>query len=492
MDENSKIMKYSGKIKLGEKAAFTVGELFGGGGVALLDTFFFTFLTLIIKIDAGIAGTIIMLAKIWDAISDPLMGTISDNTRTKLGRRRPYILASSGLIIVALILLFMPVMNWAYTTKIVYVVLTYILYSTVSTVFNVPYLSLSAEICENVKERSNMNMVRLILAALAGAICFVVIDYLIGLHRAETINSTQISFIVSLGFGIFFAVPVLCTGLFTKERTPLPKNKTKFSFKNFTNTFKLKSFRRLLGMYVFSFVCNAIILNILIIFVYNVSGGAAIKILGLGLSTAVFMAMLISAGIMMPIVMLMLNLKIPKPVIFMLGIPLFIIGAVSLAFFPSGADYKLMLVCAAVAGIGYGMVQTIPWLLFPDIVDVAELKSGDRNPGAYNGTMTFFKKFASGLAVFMIGIVLQGTGFDSDLGTAALQPPKALTGMRCVLGVSVGVFMVLAFVFGYLIKITTKKSERIRFFIDKQRAETLNCMTDEEQQELETLKKELF
>lgn len=492
MDEQNTVIKKGDQITLGEKAAFTVGEIYGGGGVALLDTFFFTFVTLILNIDAAIAGSVIMLAKIWDAVTDPLMGVISDNTRTKIGRRRPYILASSILIIISLLILFVPIMNWNSTIKTIYLIIAYLIYSTVSTIFNVPYLSLSSEISENIKERNNMNMVRLIIAALSGAVCFVVIDYLIGLHRKEILSSAQICLIVSIGFGLFFAIPVLCTGFFTKERAPLPKQKAKFTFRNFTNTFKLKSFRRLLGMYVFSFVCNAIILNILIIFVYNVTGGADIKVAGFNMSTAVYVAMLLGAGIMMPVILLILNLKVPKPVIFMIGIPLFVIGILFLAFYPENAKPQYMLLFSALAGIGYGFVQPMPWLTFPDIIDVAELKSGDRNPGAYNGTMTFFKKFASGIAVFLVGVVLQSTGFDSTIGTAKLQPPQALTGMRYVIAISISVFMLLAFISGYMIKITTRKSERIRYFIEKQRAGELHNLIEKERNEYEKLAKELF
>lgn len=481
------------KIKLGEKIAFCVGEVYGGGGVVLLDAFFFTYATLIAGINPAVVGIIGMVARFWDAFTDPLMGAISDNTRTKIGRRRPYIIASAGLIILGLVLLFMPIMNLSEGGKIGYLIFAYLLYGVISTIFNVPYLSLTSEISENVKERSNMNMVRLIVSAIAGAVCFLVPDTLIGLLNDGKVTSTGLCFIVSIGFGLFFGIPTLCTGLFTKERTPLPDSRTKFSFKNFGNTFKLKCFRRLLGMYVFSFTCNAILSNLLIIFCFNVSGGFNPKILGLfGLATAVYVVMLVAAGVMMPLVLIMLNKKVPKPVIMMIGIPLFIIGGVWFAFFPSSANPYLMLVPAAIAGVGFGLVQSIPWLTFPDVVDVAELKSQDRNPGAYNGMMTFSKKLASGLAVFLIGVSLEGAGYNSLLKTSALQPASAVTGMRYILGISIPLLLAAAFICAWRIKITTKKSERVRYFIDKQRAGEFDTLTDEERSEFDELAKELF
>lgn len=478
------------KIGAGEKAAFAVGEIYGSGGVAILSLLYLWFLVSIIQIPAGIAGTIIMLARIWDAFSDPLMGSISDNTRTKFGRRRPYIFISAFLIIVALFLLFMPIGNWTNLTgKVVYVSFAHIFYSTVSTVFNVPYLSLTSEISENVKERSSMNFLRLALGMASTAICYL----LISLFKDTIKDPTAFSLVVAGTFSVFFAVPVLMTALFTKERTPLPAQKLKFSFKHFVHTFKLKCFRRLLLMYVFSFVCNEIIANLIMMYVYNVTAGSEQKVLGLSLTAIANMSMLLGAALIMPFSLTMLQKKVAKPLIFMCGIPAFILGTIGLAAFPRDAAIPaLIIIPLAVAGLGFGMAQMIPWLVFPDVVDVAELKSNDRNPGAYNGTMTFFKKFSSGIAVLIIGWVLQGMGYDESLGTDALQPESAILGMRIILGAAVPLCLIVAFIGAFLLKINTRKSERIRYFIDKQRAEELESLSEEEKSELEELKNELF
>ena len=106
--------------------------------------------------------------------------------------------------------------------------------------------------------------------------------------------------------------------------------------------------------------------------------------------------------------------------------------------------------------------------------------------------MTFFKKFSSGLAVFLVGLVLETTGYDESLGTDNLQPESAVTGMRLILGICISAFLVIAFVGAFLIKITTQKSERVTYFISKQRAGELDTLDEQEQAELENLKKELF
>ena len=94
--------------------------------------------------------------------------------------------------------------------------------------------------------------------------------------------------------------------------------------------------------------------------------------------------------------------------------------------------------------------------------------------------------------MLIVGWVLQGFGYDEQLGTNALQPESAVLGMRLILGISIPICLVIAFLGAYMIKITTRKSERIRYFVQKQRDNELELLSTEEQQELELLKKELF
>ena len=98
---NSKIVssKAKGEITKFETFIFALADVFGGGGLALLSVMYLPFLTNILKINPAWAGAVMMISKAWDAISDPLMGAISDNTRTRIGRRRPYLILGGALLI---------------------------------------------------------------------------------------------------------------------------------------------------------------------------------------------------------------------------------------------------------------------------------------------------------------------------------------------------------------------------------------------------------
>ena len=97
-------------MRKGERAFFAAADLYGGGGQALVGVIYpLYFLINIIGLTPYLAGLVVLISEFWDAISDPIMGVICDNTRTKMGRRRPYILVGGFLLIAAFALTFLPV-----------------------------------------------------------------------------------------------------------------------------------------------------------------------------------------------------------------------------------------------------------------------------------------------------------------------------------------------------------------------------------------------
>ena len=147
-------------MRRGEKGFFAMADFYGGGGQALIGVLYFFFLTNVIGLMPALAGVVTLISEIWDALSDPFMGVISDNTRTKLGRRRPYILVGGCLLAVAFALIFLPVRGMSEAWKFVYCAATYLFYNTISTMINVSYSSMSAEISKNSDERDSANVYR--------------------------------------------------------------------------------------------------------------------------------------------------------------------------------------------------------------------------------------------------------------------------------------------------------------------------------------------
>ena len=118
--------------------SYAVGDLYGGGAFFIIGALFLVFLTDVAKINPALAGTIILVGKIWDAITDPSMGYISDNTRSKFGRRRIYFLLGIVPIFLSWVLLWSSFGLQSDVGKFIYYLLVYLLFNTVFTMVMVP------------------------------------------------------------------------------------------------------------------------------------------------------------------------------------------------------------------------------------------------------------------------------------------------------------------------------------------------------------------
>ena len=492
--------KQPNQLKWGERIAFIGGEFYGGGAVPILSGIYFTFLISVVNIAPAIAGIIVLLSKVWDAITDPLMGVISDNTRTKIGRRRPYLFLGAGLVIFGMLMLFSPgflsnehIANPNDPLKIAIALVTYLAYSTISTIYNVPYVSLTSEFSTNQEERTTVNAIRIIVAMISGGVCFMFPTMIYNMcdHTATggVFETTKFYWLICIIFGLYFAIPMLCVALFTKERVPYNKEeKVKFSFKQFFQPLKVKAFAMLMVMYVFSFACMDIIASQLIVFVKNILPDVN--------ATLVYVALMATGGVCMPILRILMAKGVSKNTVFKFGIPFYLTGVLGMAFYPTNWIPGCVYIFAAIAGIGFGCVQMIPWLIFPDLCDVGELKIKQPNAGAFSGIMTFMRKVASGLGVFCVGIGLQAVNFDANAKPAD-QPPQAILALRLIMAISAGTFLTLAFLAAMAMKLTNKMSADVHELLAIQREhgnldEHPELLTEEQKANYEVIKKQLF
>ena len=136
------------RVPLKEKLCYGAGGLMDGGGVALMSCVMLGFMTKYGGIVPAVASTIMMVAKLWDAISDPFMGFISDNTRGKWGRTSCIVFFGGISLIIALFLLFMPLRDWGVSVGgyTAYIIIMYLLWNTCSTLSQVPYTSMASDI----------------------------------------------------------------------------------------------------------------------------------------------------------------------------------------------------------------------------------------------------------------------------------------------------------------------------------------------------------
>lgn len=511
-----------------ERHAYSMGEIYGGGYAALLGvvlTFFLTNLILVGIPNAELyAAIIIVVSKVWDAISDPLMGVISDNTRSKLGRRRPWIIIGGALVPVAFAIMFMP---WARNIqnaglRITYACIGYFLLCTVNTISQVPYMSLSAEISADFKERNKANSVKLIYSILASGAFYLIPAAATEAYSAyinhETssygaLNETGFFLIVAVLCGVIFGVATVIAGIFAKERIPYDKSKkSKFSFKSYAEPLKNKSYRYHLIMYITAFGCYDFISALVLYYVTAVV--PKITIFGMGMSSLFIVApMMVMAAVTYPLNMKLKNTK-GKQFAYRWGLPCYILGAIGLAVFPNTTNANiswLLLICSAIMGVGFGGAQMMPWLIFADTQDVAELKTGVKDTGNYSGLMTFTRKIGTAIAQSTVLIALACVKYsaytneilqnkaliaaeqgDVDASGLLLEYPSSVTNaIRILFALVVVVMISLAIWASLKYKVNDKKLTRIKYFLEKQRAGENDTLTEEEKAERAALLEEL-
>ena len=469
---------YTKTMKKGEKGFFALADFYGGGGQALIGVLYFVFLTNIIKLQPAMAGIVTLISEIWDAISDPLMGVISDNTRTKMGRRRPYILAGGCLLAVAFALIFFPIGGNNETLKFIYCAATYLFYNTVSTMIAVSYSSMSAEISNVSEERDRANVLRLVVSTISAAVCTLLPSLVIDAYNGGKITVTAFYLIVGVGFGILFALPVILCAIFVEERVEVPESKKKFSLGEVIEPLKNRSFRQLVGMYLGQALCMDVFSAGVAMFAMYVTTPKG--------STTVFLGIFIAVQLLaFPFInKLIKTTNVNK--IYGFGLPLSIVALIAFAIF--GSNLYAAYVCVFFVAVGFAGAQLTSWIMFPHTVDAGELLVGKRQSGGCSAIMTFARKSSSALVIFLFSLVLEFTGYNADL---EIQPPSAQNGIKYVMAFTCIIFMILGWVMARRYVLSKEKNAQVEKYLAYQREGRVEELSPEERSELEALKASL-
>jgi oligogalacturonide transporter len=549
------------RVPLKEKIFYGMGALMDGGGVALMSCVMLNYMTDHLKIYAASASTVMMISKIWDAITDPVMGHITDNTRSKYGRRKPYMFVGGFLLIIALLLLFAPIREWGITSQagmVAYVLIFYMVWNTCSTITQVPYTSMASDISPSFEERNRANTVKLVFSAVAAGLAYVVPLLLLGQLNEGKMSSYVFWIIMVAVFGTLFGGGLICTGLFTKERITETGPKKKFDIKEFLKgyikPFKNKSYRWHIIMYVSAFTCMDMLSALAAYYATHVWKGV---VLDLGFMQMQFGSMFIVAPLMVaavcafPLVRVLIDKK-GKAFAFRVGLPFYIIGGILLAVLdPQWCPPIIIPIVSFIMGLGFGGAQMVPWMVFPDTLDVVELATGERPTGNYSGIMTLVRKVSGALGVGVIGWVLSGVGYDqyinvfkayqdinkvngtssafdaitslqigdairnhavaisehltqmnsadpstktmtaAEVTAAADNVAKVLLTIRLLMGIAIAILISVALFASFQYKVTSKKLKRVKYYLDHMHNGTLDELTDEERAEMEKLQTEL-
>ena len=481
-------MNKAGKLLTkGEQVIFGLGDLMGGGAQVAVAFFYLRFLTDVVQIPPLLAGTVVLISKIWDAVSDPLMGVISDNTRSKWGRRKPFFFIGFFLFLIAYVLLWMPVGFESATAKFIYVLITYLYFSTVYTLLWVPYTSMSSEISTDYKERNNINGLRIFFSQLSSLISAVL--PLMIVNSFEDIRAGWIA--MAVAFAFFYGIPFMLMFFFTHERVPMGKTKSAFSWTTFFQPFQIKTFRLLVFIYLFAYITMDVVSTILQYYMYYFVNRKDETDFVIG-------TLLITQIVFIPLVVFLSN-KHGKAVIYKYSILIWLLGTVLLAVFQASWPVWAIYVIVAVVGAGVSGGVVLPWAMFPDVTDVGELKFGYRTAGSFGGVMTFLRKFSSAIGIFLVGAALQLAGYIKPVKemvngklteTLQEQPESVITALKLIVLVFPLILLIPAFFVASKYPLTSILHGKLRKHLEYKRGEKEK--SDLTPEELEELKSKLI
>lgn len=397
---------------LGAKAYLNYGFCgFGQNMIyGMMSSYLMFFYTDVFLIPSATVGTMFLVAKIWDAFNDPIMGTFVDKTRTKWGKMRPYLLFSPIPVALSTILLF-TAPNLSDTGKIVYMYITYIAWGMIYTVTDVPFWSMSSVLTPHLGERTNLVSFTRMMAGVGMGLPVVVISLLSMLQKngaADSVIGTnkKMYFLVGLMMALGGAA-LLSRGFFgTKE--VVPQNEKPPSFlQSMGSLVKNKPLLLLLLSNILQFPRLIQAGAMIYVATYILGGGEWVLVLGIpGTIAGIFSFLLVP-----PMVKKFGAIKtfLIANVVWILPTGLMFLVRPDTLLKPM--NIVILFVLLFVASFAGGVIGILPTLLIADCVDYMEWKTNQRNEGVSFATQTFMAKVQSAMQSFAVGLLLVAVQF---------------------------------------------------------------------------------
>ena len=398
---------------LSEKIGYALGDAASGGITwKIMSTAFPIFFTNVFGLSFADAAALMLIARMFDVVTDPLMGTIADRTQSRWGTYRPWLIFGSipfGIIFACL--LFTPELGptgkrvWAYTF--------YLLMMAVYTLVNVPYGSLLGVMTSDDNEKNEFSSYRMVGAYAMGFITLLSFPYLQKMVGGS--EAHQYAVIGALLGGIA-AVMTLACGLMTKERLQ-PVRAEKFTFKPFADLVKNKPWVYL----TLTGICS----NFFNGFRYAVAGymltyclGGDVTIGRLIINYTVFMTFgevtcMIFGGLSPAFT----KLAGSKKKAFMWAALICLVTSVAFFFIPMDPSYMwLMILMVILTSVGIGFYSPLLWSMYADVADYATQKNGTSSTGLIFSSGTMAQKFGSAISGALLTLLLGAVGFASGTG----------------------------------------------------------------------------
>ena len=480
---------------------YSYANMYMGGAGYIIGMYFTVFLTDVVNLSLNQAGIVVMIATIWDAITDPVMGIITDRTRAKTGKHRRYLLWGIPVMAVSYILMWNSFgLNGAEnpTKTMTYFILVYMLYKTAYTVIGVPHTAMLPELAPEYNLRTQYNSVGYLFNSAGMVPAFgivVVILALFGSNDNITSESKSPFLVIGIVLAIFFSVAVFLTYYKTREPSSLNDKHEKldvaYIIREYVLVFKNKSFRQYFFMSLAYQFATGFYANSKVYYIKYLANQYS--------KYALFNAVAGVAEAGAFPLNYALTMKHGKKKCGNIVTPLMVAGlAIGLIMQPGGSFLwtALMMVSMLLYPFGMSGLGFVSTNIFPDLTDVDELITGRRREGVISTFSTLIKKSISGVMAAMVGFTLQGFGlvtgdavsnYEKTTGNLFAQTDSAVWGVRICVAVIPIVAAIVALILLKNFKMTKDDHTMIRAAVATKKKYGSVTLTEEQKKRCELI-----
>lgn len=420
-------------MTLRTKLGYGAGDLGGNLFFTVASFHLLIFFTDTMGLPPALTGLAFTAARVWDAVTDPLMGMLSDRTRTRWGRRRPYLLAGAPLLLAGIAVLFTDPGLRTPGALFVWAAVVYALVNTAYTVAFIPYNSLTPDLAPASDERTALNGYRMTFAVagtLIGAAGFPALVTAFGAGAPGYARAGLLT-------GAIVCAALLVTFLLVRE-PPLPApaapaaRSAAAGLRPVLQALGNRPFLLVLIPWTLHMVGISLVSPMVVFYFKYVHADEGLSQIALGVLLIAVMASIA--------VWVRAGRRLEKRTCYNLGMVWFCVCLLAAAAFGQ-RSVPFTLIVIGLAGCGLAAHYVFPWSMLPDAIDAgAAAHGGRRDEGVYYGLWTLLQKGGQALAPLLIGITLSAGGYVAD----AAQTPAALTGIRLLVGPFPAVFFAAA------------------------------------------------
>jgi GPH family glycoside/pentoside/hexuronide:cation symporter len=438
------------QLTTGEKISFGVADVGASLTFVAINTWLLYYLINIVKLEPVLAGLVFLLGRIFDAVTDPIMGVVSDRLKPRLGRK-PFIAWGAIPLGMSFALLwFIPEASQA--VKFLLSTLFFLLFSLLYTIVQMPYLALIPELSADYNERTSLSSYRAAFGTFASLLAVALPPIMISsFSKTAELSQTAPRAWLMMGmiFGVITSVSYLIMALKVKEPKRLHSTVENTSFlREYRSAFSIFGFSQIFVLFIVITI-GMMVLNSILPFFLESS-------LQLGTNDqSIILGTLFLVAILVFPLWNILAARLDKRKALISGLVIMALSLVLLVgFSPAGKLSFYLMLMTALAGIGLSAVMLFPWAMLPDVVEFDELATGRRREGLVYALFTFGQKIAGSIGVFSNAMVASIFGYQQG---SMEQSANTVMAIRWMAGPVAAIIFLVAIIFGLRFPITKTK-----------------------------------